>query len=137
MNKLLLPFFITLLLTSIRNSYGQSLDTKFGAKEGNEFNNTSAIQKAIDKCSIKREVLFWSRREILYRTILLKSNVRLSLMKGAELIGTKITLIKDGVKADRQAIDFKQLIQPIKAGETININMANDGGWAARIEPAD
>lgn len=46
----------------------------------------------------------------------------------------QITLIKDGVNADVQAMDFKQIVKPVKAGEPININMVQDGGFAARIE---
>ncbi|MDR6944326.1 glycoside hydrolase family 97 protein [Mucilaginibacter pocheonensis] len=46
-----------------------------------------------------------------------------------------ITLIKDGVNADIQAMDFKQIVKSLKAGEDINISMVQDGGWVARIEP--
>ena len=52
-------------------------------------------------------------------------------------INYKITLIKDGINADRQAMDFKQQIQTIKPGEAINISMVKDGGWVARIEPVN
>lgn len=46
----------------------------------------------------------------------------------------QITLIKDGFNADFQAMDFKRIVKPIKAGETIDINMVKDGGFAAVIE---
>jgi alpha-glucosidase len=49
----------------------------------------------------------------------------------------KITLIKDGINADRQAMDFKQLIEPLKAGDAIDIHMVKDGGFVARIEPTE
>ncbi|OUJ74561.1 glycoside hydrolase family 97 protein [Hymenobacter crusticola] len=47
----------------------------------------------------------------------------------------QITLLKDGVNADVQAMDYKKIVQPIKAGETIKLTMVPDGGFAARIEP--
>ena len=47
----------------------------------------------------------------------------------------QITLIKDGINADFQAMDFKRIVKPIKAGETLDINMAKDGGFIAVIEP--
>ncbi|WP_025142309.1 glycoside hydrolase family 97 protein [Pedobacter jeongneungensis] len=46
----------------------------------------------------------------------------------------KITLIKDGINADFQAMDFKRIVKPVKAGETIDINMVKDGGFVAVIE---
>ena len=52
-------------------------------------------------------------------------------------VSYKITLIKDGINADVQAMDFKQLVQTIKAGDAIPIHMVKDGGWVARIEPAN
>lgn len=65
-------------------------------------------------------------RDITINTDFLKQGVKYS-----------ITIIKDGVNADRQAMDFKQITQPIKKGETVNINMVQDGGWVARIEPVN
>jgi len=47
----------------------------------------------------------------------------------------QITLIKDGINADFQAMDFKRIVKPIKAGETIDIKMVKDGGFVAVIEP--
>ncbi|KQM65991.1 alpha-glucosidase [Pedobacter sp. Leaf216] len=46
----------------------------------------------------------------------------------------QITLIKDGINADFQAMDFKRIVKPIRAGETIDINMVKDGGFVAVIE---
>ncbi|MDB5142899.1 MAG: alpha-glucosidase [Mucilaginibacter sp.] len=48
-----------------------------------------------------------------------------------------LRLIKDGINADRQAMDFKQLIEPLKAGDAIDIHMVKDGGFVARIEPTE
>jgi alpha-glucosidase len=53
------------------------------------------------------------------------------LPKGAHY---KLTLLKDGMNADVQAMDFKRLDQPIEPGETITLTMVPDGGFAARIE---
>lgn len=47
----------------------------------------------------------------------------------------ELTLIKDGINADFQAMDFKRLTLKIKGGDKININMVKDGGYAARIIP--
>jgi len=94
MNKLLFSIFTASLLIISVHSRGQSLDiTKFGAKEGTDLNNAEAIQKAIDKCAIKGGVVLIPPGKFYTGTILLKSNVTLSLMKGAELIGT--TKLKD------------------------------------------
>ena len=53
------------------------------------------------------------------------------LDKGARY---QLTLLKDGVNADVQAMDFKRVAQPIQVGEVINLTMVRDGGFAARIE---
>lgn len=50
-------------------------------------------------------------------------------------INYQITLIQDGINADFQAMDFKKIIKPIKAGEIIDIKMVKDGGYVAVIEP--
>ncbi|QDW25024.1 glycoside hydrolase family 97 protein [Pedobacter sp. KBS0701] len=50
-------------------------------------------------------------------------------------INYQITLIKDGINADFQAMDFKRILKLIKAGETIDIKMVKDGGFVAVIEP--
>jgi alpha-glucosidase len=38
------------------------------------------------------------------------------------------------VNANTQATDYKKVIKQVKAGEPINIEMANGGGWAARFK---
>jgi alpha-glucosidase len=53
------------------------------------------------------------------------------LPKGAHY---QLTLLKDGVNAEVQAMDFKQLVQPIEPGESIPLTMVPDGGFAARID---
>jgi alpha-glucosidase len=45
-----------------------------------------------------------------------------------------VVIFQDGVNANTQATDYKKVIKQVKAGETINIEMANGGGWAARFE---
>ncbi|QPH40181.1 glycoside hydrolase family 97 protein [Pedobacter endophyticus] len=52
-------------------------------------------------------------------------------------VNYKITLIKDGINADFQAMDFKRIEQSLKAGSTLDINMVKDGGFAAVIEPVN
>lgn len=47
----------------------------------------------------------------------------------------QLTLIKDGINADFQAMDFKRLVIRIKAGDKINIDMVKDGGFAAHLTP--
>lgn len=89
MNKLLFSIFTVSLLVISAHSRGQSLDiTTLGAKEGSGLNNATAIQKAIDQCAVKGGVVLIPPGKFYTGTILLKSNVTLSLMKGAELIGT-------------------------------------------------
>lgn len=45
-----------------------------------------------------------------------------------------ITLIKDGINADAQPLDYKRIVKPIKAGDKIDIKMVADGGYVCRIE---
>jgi len=49
----------------------------------------------------------------------------------------ELTLIKDGINADFQAMDFKRLTFKIKAGGKINIDMVKDGGFAAHLTPVN
>jgi polygalacturonase len=89
MNRLPFSLFTAPLLLISVYSRSQSLDiTRFGAKEGSNLNNAAAIQKAIDKCAVKGGVVLIPPGKYYTGTIHLKSNVTLSLMKGAELIGT-------------------------------------------------
>jgi len=49
----------------------------------------------------------------------------------------QIILIQDGINADFQAMDFKRIVKPIKAGDIIDIKMVKDGGYVAVIEPIE
>ncbi|EDM38054.1 putative alpha-glucosidase [Pedobacter sp. BAL39] len=40
---------------------------------------------------------------------------------------------EDGINAGRQAMDYRRKESTVKAGETIHIKLARNGGWAARI----
>jgi alpha-glucosidase len=53
------------------------------------------------------------------------------LLKGAHY---QLTLVKDGMNSEVQAMDFKRLVQPIEPGQAITLTMVPDGGFAARIE---
>ena len=45
-----------------------------------------------------------------------------------------MTVMQDGINADRYAEDYKKTTREVKPGDKINIKMASGGGWAARIE---
>ncbi|MDA3818437.1 MAG: glycoside hydrolase family 97 protein [Prolixibacteraceae bacterium] len=45
-----------------------------------------------------------------------------------------VVIFQDGVNANTQATDYKKVIKQVKTGESLNIEMANGGGWAARFE---
>ncbi|MDT0690006.1 glycoside hydrolase family 97 protein [Salegentibacter sp. F188] len=45
-------------------------------------------------------------------------------------------IFKDGVNADKEATDYKREVINVKSGEQLNVHLANGGGWAARIYPA-
>jgi alpha-glucosidase len=47
----------------------------------------------------------------------------------------ELTLIKDGINADFQAMDFKRMTIKIKGGDKIDISMVKDGGYAAHLVP--
>jgi len=49
----------------------------------------------------------------------------------------ELTLIKDGINADFQAMDFKKLTLKINSGDKINIDMVKDGGYAAHLVPVN
>ena len=44
-----------------------------------------------------------------------------------------MTLFKDGINADRYAEDYKKTVQPVSANQTINVDLAANGGFVARI----
>lgn len=79
MYKLISTFFTALLFFFPAPSFCQSFDiTKFGAKEESNINNAVAIQKAIDKCTIKGGVVLVPPGKFYTGTIILKSNVSLN-----------------------------------------------------------
>jgi len=43
-------------------------------------------------------------------------------------------IFRDGINADRNAVDYKKSIQQLKSGEKLTVKMAPGGGWCARIE---
>ncbi|MDT0651349.1 glycoside hydrolase family 97 protein [Autumnicola edwardsiae] len=45
-------------------------------------------------------------------------------------------IFKDGINANREATDYKREVIDVKSGEQLNVHLANGGGWAARIYPA-
>ncbi|TAJ12061.1 glycoside hydrolase family 97 protein [Marinilabiliaceae bacterium JC017] len=45
----------------------------------------------------------------------------------------KMIILKDGINADRCAMDYKKEVIEVTAGEQVTIKMAPGGGWAARI----
>ncbi|MDF2432238.1 MAG: hypothetical protein JWP44_1869 [Mucilaginibacter sp.] len=86
--KLKLIFSILIVLF-YNCTYAQFLNiVTFGAKEGSNVNNAVAIQKTIDKCAEKGGIVLIPPGKYYTGTIYLKSNVTLSIMKGAELIGS-------------------------------------------------
>lgn len=46
----------------------------------------------------------------------------------------RITIMKDGINADRNGMDFKKITKEITKDSQLNIKMAPGGGWAAIIE---
>ncbi|MDT0645805.1 glycoside hydrolase family 97 protein [Zunongwangia sp. F260] len=45
-------------------------------------------------------------------------------------------IFKDGINADREATDYKREVINVKSGDQLDVHLANGGGWAARIYPA-
>ncbi|AYD48307.1 glycoside hydrolase family 97 protein [Arachidicoccus soli] len=45
-----------------------------------------------------------------------------------------MTYFEDGINADRQAMDYRKKTMQVRAGDTITIQMARNGGWAAVLE---
>jgi alpha-glucosidase len=43
-------------------------------------------------------------------------------------------IFKDGVNADRNAVDYMKIIQSVKSSDRITVRMAPGGGWCARIQ---
>jgi alpha-glucosidase len=47
-----------------------------------------------------------------------------------------ITSFEDGINAGRQAMDYRKKSSQVRRGDSLNITMARNGGFAAVIEPA-
>ncbi|SDC98355.1 glycoside hydrolase family 97 protein [Niabella drilacis] len=47
----------------------------------------------------------------------------------------KITIIRDGINADKRAEDYLRTETVMEAGSTLKLDLAPGGGWVARIEP--
>jgi alpha-glucosidase len=45
-----------------------------------------------------------------------------------------MTAFQDGLNADVQAMDYKKVVQKVKKGDVLKIELARDGGWAAVLE---
>ena len=45
----------------------------------------------------------------------------------------EVEMFKDGINADREATDYKREVKRVTAADTVKINMAPGGGWAARF----
>jgi alpha-glucosidase len=43
-------------------------------------------------------------------------------------------IFRDGVNADRCAVDYRREVRDVKAGEALQLHLAPGGGWAARFE---
>lgn len=48
-----------------------------------------------------------------------------------------MTYFEDGINADRQAMDYRKKTVQVKSGDKFTIKMVCNGGFAARIEPAE
>jgi alpha-glucosidase len=44
-----------------------------------------------------------------------------------------MVIIEDGINAERFAEDYKQITKTVRKGDTITIDMAKNGGWAAQL----
>lgn len=86
--KILIIFFVTAAIYSqTKNSIYNIQD--FGAKGDGITINTSAIQKAIDKCSIDGGTVLVPSGKFLTGSLELKSNVKIYLSPGAIVLGSK------------------------------------------------
>lgn len=48
-----------------------------------------------------------------------------------------MTYFEDGINANRQAMDYRKKTETVKAGDTITVKMARNGGWAAMLTKVD
>lgn len=46
-----------------------------------------------------------------------------------------MTWFEDGINAGRQAMDYRKKTKQVKFGETLDVNMVRNGGYAAVIVP--
>lgn len=46
-------------------------------------------------------------------------------------------LYRDGMNADRYGSDHVREVRTVRAGESLDMEMAAGGGWVARLEPVD
>jgi alpha-glucosidase len=65
----------------------------------------------------------WDTRELM---------IDLSFLESGKSWSAEI--FRDGVNADRNAVDYKKVTQTVKSGDKITVKMAPGGGWCARIE---
>jgi alpha-glucosidase len=59
-------------------------------------------------------------------------DVKLDFLKAGQAF--KMVSFEDGINAGRQAMDYRRKESTVKAGETIHIKMARNGGFAAKIQ---
>ncbi|MDD8025133.1 MAG: glycoside hydrolase family 97 C-terminal domain-containing protein, partial [Acidobacteriota bacterium] len=45
-------------------------------------------------------------------------------------------IYEDGVNADRDGNDFREVKRSVRGSEPLTIHLAPGGGWAARLTPA-
>lgn len=48
-----------------------------------------------------------------------------------------VEIFQDGLNANINAIDYKRNLKKVKKGETLTINLAKGGGWAAKFVPVE
>jgi alpha-glucosidase len=59
-------------------------------------------------------------------------DIKLDFLKPGQAF--KMVSFEDGINAGRQAMDYRRKESTVKAGETIHIKMARNGGFAAKIQ---
>ncbi|MCG8450518.1 MAG: glycoside hydrolase family 97 catalytic domain-containing protein, partial [Pirellulales bacterium] len=47
----------------------------------------------------------------------------------------QITIMMDGINADRYAGDYKKVTRNVRQGDTVELSMSDGGGWVAIISP--
>ena len=99
----------------------------FGAKTGENVINTKAIQKAIDKCTAQGGgVVQIPAGKYVTGTIILKDNVTLNIVSGAELLGShNIEDYTEKVQTSVEAPSFSQCL--IYAEKAKNVTISGKG----------